>query len=138
MSSRRALPGIGLLGLTACGGGGPTAAPVDALPALSLAVVSGDSQVGPPERLLGEFLVLRVTDPAGRPVAGLQVAWEVASGGGKVSGKRHDTDLEGLAAGNFTLGATLGEHVARARVAESLAVEFTAFAVTIPTDEPRR
>ena len=57
------------------------------------------------------------------------------AGGGAVSGKRHDTDLAGLAAGNFTLGSGPGEHVARARVQDSLAVEFTAFAVE-PSEEP--
>lgn len=137
MMPGRALRTVALLGATACGDGGPTDPPAEALPALSLAVVSGDSQVGPPERLLAQFLVLRVTDRMGRPVAGLPVAWEVASGGGKVSGKRHDTDVEGLAAGNFTLGAAPGEHVARALVTDSLTVEFTAFAVPSGPDEPR-
>jgi hypothetical protein len=126
-----------LLGLAACHDGGPTGEPAEEqLPSLSVAVVGGDSQIGRPERLLAEFLVVRVTDREGRPVADLPVAWAVISGGGKVSGKRHDTDVEGLAAGNFTLGPRPGEHVARARVAESLTVDFTAFAVAAGPDEP--
>ena len=137
MKPGRLLRAVALLGVGACGGdGAPTDPPSDALPALSLAIVSGDGQTGPPERLLSEFLVFRLSDSGGRPVAGVPVVWEVVSGGGKVSGKRHDTDLEGLAAGNFTLGAAPGEHVARAIVHDSLAVEFTAIAM--PTDADDR
>ena len=113
-----------------------TGAPTDSVvPALSLTSVSGDSQVGEPGRLLERFLVFRVTDAAGRPVPRLPVTWEIVSGGGRVSGKRHDTDLEGLAAGNFTLGLEPGEHVARATVQDSLSISFTAFAQPRP-DEP--
>jgi hypothetical protein len=125
-----------LLGLAACREGGPTGELAEQLPSLSVAPVSGDSQIGAPERLLADFLVLRVTDREGRPVAGLPVAWVVVSGEGKVSGKRHDTDVDGLAAGNFTLGPRPGKNVARARVADSLTVEFTAFAVPAGPDEP--
>ena len=115
---------------------GSTGAPTDAaVPALSLTSVSGDSQVGEPGRLLERFLVFRVTDAAGRPVPRLPVEWEVVAGGGRVSGKRHDTDLEGLAAGNFTLGPDPGEHVARATVRDSLSIVFTAFAQPRP-DQP--
>jgi hypothetical protein len=124
------------LAVAGCGDAAPTGPGAGPAPALSVAVVRGDRQLGLPDRLLAEFLVLRVTDRDGRPVAGLPVAWGVVSGGGKVSGKRHDTDVDGLAAGNFTLGPEPGEHVARARVADSLTVEFTAFAVAAGPDEP--
>lgn len=134
MTSRGAV--LVLLCLAACRDGGPAGAPAEPLPSLSVAVVGGDSQIGAPERLLAEFLVLRVTDREGRPVAGLAVEWTVISGEGKVSGKRHDTDVDGLAAGNFTLGPRSGKHVARARIADSLAVDFTAFAVAAGPDEP--
>jgi hypothetical protein len=59
------------------------------------------------------------------------VEWEVVAGGGSVSGKRHETDAEGLAAGNFTLGPDPGKHVARATVHDSLGIEFTAFAFPV-------
>ena len=133
--TRLAAVGVWVLALTGCGEDGPTGSAEDTRPGLVLSIVSGDSQLGPPSRLLEEFLVFRVTDGSGLPVRGLSVRWEVVAGGGAVSGKRHDTDLEGLAAGNFTLGPAAGEHVARARVQDSLAVEFTAFAVHAP-DEP--
>jgi hypothetical protein len=133
---RRAPAVLVLLGVAACRDGGPTDIGAGTVPSLRVAVVRGDSQIGPPDRLLADFLVLRVTDRDGRPVAGLPVGWVIVSGGGKVSGKRHDTDVDGLAAGNFTLGPHPGEHVARARVADSLTVEFTAFAVAAGPDEP--
>jgi hypothetical protein len=120
----------------ACEDGPPTDASADLSESLALATVSGDSQVGAPGRLLQRFLVFRVTDGAGGPVTGLRVEWQIVSGGGKVSGKRHETDAAGLAAGNFTLGPELGEHVARAVVRDSLAVEFTAFALPPPPEGP--
>ena len=124
-----------LVGVAACEDGPPTDPTADPSASLALATVSGDSQAGQAGRLLEEFLVFRVTDGAGTPVTGLRVEWEVVSGGGKVSGKRHETDAAGLAAGNFTLGPGLGEHVARAVVHDSLAIEFTAFAIP-PSEEP--
>lgn len=120
--------------MAACGDGSPTDPTPDASASIALVTVSGDSQVGQAGRLLEEFLVFRVTDGRGAPVTGLRVEWEVVSGGGKVSGKRHETDAAGLAAGNFTLGPGLGEHVARAVVHDSLVIEFTAFA-TPPSPE---
>ena len=69
-------------------------------------------------------------------MAGLRVEWEVVAGGGQVSGKRHETDLEGLAAGNFTLGSRPGEHVARAVVRDSLTIDFTARAIEPGPDFP--
>ena len=116
---------------------GSTGVPEDSAAAVfSLVEVSGDSQAGEVDRLLDQFLVFRVIDGAGRPVSGLRVEWEIVSGGGKVSGKRHETDIEGLAAGNFTLGPLPGEHRASAVVLDSLAIEFTAFAVPPSPEEP--
>lgn len=120
-----------LVGLAACENESPTDLSRDSSVGLNLAIVSGDSQTGVVRRLLEEFLVFRVTDSAGQPVVGLRVEWEVVAGGGSVSGKRHETDAEGLAAGNFTLGPDPGKHVARATVLDSLGVEFTAFAFPV-------
>jgi hypothetical protein len=118
-----------LLGVAACQEGTPTETSGESSTRLALAAVSGDSQTGEVGRLLEEFLVFRVVDPGGRPMAGLRVEWEVVAGGGSVSGKRHETDAAGLAAGNFTLGPEPGENVARAIVRDSLAIAFIAFAI---------
>ncbi|HJR53356.1 MAG TPA: hypothetical protein VJ982_06540 [Gemmatimonadota bacterium] len=125
-----------LVGLAACRDGTPTDTSTNPSPSLALVTVSGDSQVGEPGRLLHRFLVFRLTDGAGTPVTGVRVEWEVVAGGGKVSGKRHETDAAGLAAGNFTLGPEPGEHAARAVVRDSLAIEFTAFAIPPSPEEP--
>ena len=119
------------VGLAACADGSPTDPAGDSRGGLTLATVSGDSQAGVVGRLLEEFLVFRVIDTAGQPVVGLRVEWQVVAGGGSVSGKRHETDAEGLAAGNFTLGPDPGKHVARATVHDSLGIEFTAFAFPV-------
>ena len=132
MSRRVAILAASLVAVAACGNGPPTGTSTELSPSLTLATVSGDSQIGETGRLLQRFLVFRVTDGAGAPVTGLRVKWEVVSGGGKVSGKRHETDAAGLAAGNFTLGPALGEQVARAVVRDSIAIAFTAFALPQP------
>jgi hypothetical protein len=124
-----------LLGL-ACEDGPPTDTTPDSSGSIALARVSGDSQVGEAGGLLGDFLVFRVVDRTGAPIGGLRVEWEVVSGGGKVSGKRHETDAAGLAAGNLTLGPEPGDHVARAVVRDSLSIAFTAFAVPPSPGEP--
>lgn len=126
-----------VVGLAACADGSPTDLTGDSPSGLTLATVSGDSQAGEVGRLLEEFLVFRVTDTAGQPVVGLRVKWQVVAGGGSVSGKRHETDADGLAAGNFTLGPDPGKHVARATVHDSLGIEFTAFAFPILHDVRR-
>ncbi len=125
-----------LVGVAACRDGPPTDTSADLSTSFALVTVSGDSQVGAPGRLLQRFLVFRVTDGGGVPVPELRVEWEVVSGGGKVSGKRHETDAAGLAAGNFTLGPEPGEHVARAVVQDSIAIAFRAFAIPPPPGEP--
>jgi hypothetical protein len=109
-----------IVGLAACGDEAPTDLAADPALEIALAKVSGDSQAGEAGRLLEEFLVFRVTDSAGQPVAGLRVKWEVVAG---------ETDAAGLGAGNFTLGPEPGEHVARAVVHDSLGIEFVAFAL---------
>jgi hypothetical protein len=125
-----------IVGLAACGDEAPTDLSLDPSLGIALATVSGDSQAGEVGRLLEEFLVFQVTDTAGGPVAGLRVEWEVVAGGGKVSGKRHETDAAGLAAGNFTLGPEPGEHVARAVIHDSLGIEFIAFALPASPEDP--
>lgn len=125
-----------LVAVAACGEAPPTDTPTDGSSSVTLITVSGDSQRGETGRLLREFLVFRVTDGAGAPVSGLRVEWEIVSGGGKVSGKRHETDAQGLAAGNFTLGPEPGEHVARAVVRDSIAIAFTAFGLPPSSDAP--
>lgn len=130
------LAAASLVGVAACSDGPPTDPSPASSASLTLAKVSGDSQAGEAGRLLDDFLVFQVTSATGVPVSGLRVQWEIVSGGGKVSGKRHETDAAGLAAGNFTLGPEPGENVARAVVRDSLTIEFRALALPPSPDGP--
>jgi adhesin/invasin len=75
-----------------------------------------------------------VRDAAGTPVAGLPVAFVVASGGGSVTGGDAVTDANGVATvGRWTLGGSVGGNTLRATVAADNVngnpVVFTATAV---------
>src|ERR1700737_4587778 len=61
---------LGLLVLTACGGG-DLLLPRDSEPA-HISAFRGDSQNGAVGQPLGNPLVVKVTDPAGRPVADVE------------------------------------------------------------------
>lgn len=50
----------------------------------------------------------RVTDPFGRPAAGILVGWEVVEGGGRVEPDAGHTDANGVATATWTLGPVPG------------------------------
>jgi hypothetical protein len=75
-------------------------------------------------------LSVRVTDAAGDPVSGVSVAWSVVDGGGAIDPAASNTNSNGVASAQFTLGPNEGDQHAQAAVA-SLAgspVVFTATA----------
>jgi hypothetical protein len=76
-----------------------------------------------------------VTDAAGDPVQGVQVAWSVVDGGGAIAPAASNTNSSGVASAQFTLGASEGEQHAQASVQglTGSPVVFTATA-TIATD----
>lgn len=54
---------------------------------------------------------VRITDPAGIPVPGVQVTFAVTGGGGSISGASPVTDANGVAAvGGWVLGPTVGQN----------------------------
>jgi hypothetical protein len=59
----------------------------------------------------------KVTDGWGNPIAGVKVAWSIASGGGSVAADTSVTGANGVAHVARTAGATVGGQVARAVVA---------------------
>jgi adhesin/invasin len=79
--------------------------PAEGEPA-ALAIVSGDAQTGPVGGQLAAPLVVRVTDTRGRPVAGVEVAF--SPGAGLVNPEVANTDAEGLATANWSLGPQTG------------------------------
>jgi adhesin/invasin len=68
--------------------------------------VSGDAQTGPVGGQLAAPLVVRVTDTRGRPVAGVEVTF--SPGAGLVNPQVANTDAEGLATANWSLGLQTG------------------------------
>jgi adhesin/invasin len=93
-----------------------------------LAAVSGSGQTGTVGQELGAAYVVRVTDAAGSPVAGVVVGWTVTAGGGSVSATSSSTNSSGQASTTHTLGTGTGAHSVRASVSGLTAVNFSATA----------
>jgi adhesin/invasin len=109
-------------------GGDELLLPAEGEPA-ALAIVDGDAQTGPVGGQLAEPLIVRVTDTRGRPVAGAPVAFSAASG--TVNPEAVNTDADGLAATQWSLGSQTGEQQVDARVPDAsppLNVRFVATA----------
>lgn len=84
--------------------------------ATTLAIESGDEQIGIPSEALDASLEVIVTDGT-NPVAGVTVAWAVGSGGGSVSAATSVTDSDGIATVDWTLGPDTGPQACIAQVA---------------------
>ena len=95
--------------------------------------VAGDEQVWYAGDRLQDSVVVRVLDRHGEPVGGVEVAFEVASGGGTVSTATVNSDDDGLAASAWTLGEGGGSHSLRVRAGDLEPVEFTATAIEVGT-----
>jgi len=70
-------------------------------------MVSGDGQTGTVRTTLSEPLVIRVSDNAGDPVAGVTATWSV-QGAGSLSRASVITGANGRAEVSRTLGITVG------------------------------
>jgi hypothetical protein len=70
--------------------------------------LSGDLQSAVVANMLPEPLVVRVSDPGGGAVPGIEIFFTVVSGGGSVSVDSATTDANGQASTEFTLGTTAG------------------------------
>ncbi len=99
-----------------------------------LDIVGGDAQVGPVANLLGEPLMVRVTDSVGYAVAGVLVSWAAAGDAGSLSPAVSPTDEEGLAVAEWTLGPRAGEAMAWATAEWGASVRFTATATPGPVE----
>lgn len=112
--------------LTAPGGGTAPAA-------TTLALVSGDAQIGAVGVRLAEPITVRVTDEHGAPVRGVSVTFQVTGGGGQVGTPAVPTNSEGLASTIWILGSGPTANTATARVSRLTGspVTFTAAAVAL-------
>jgi Bacterial Ig-like domain (group 1) len=97
----------------------------------ALALAGGNGAAGAVGGLLADSLAVTVKDRLGNPIVGLEVAWQVAAGGGALSPARGVTGAGGVAKAAWTLGPRVDSaQVALARVAGLDSVAFTANAVT--------
>jgi hypothetical protein len=94
----------------------------------SASIVSGDAQSAGTGAALADSLVVRVADRHGQAVAGVAVAFHVASGGGSVSRASAATGADGLAKTAWTLGAGLQNNRVTAAAGTLPAVSFVATA----------
>lgn len=95
----------------------------------SLEIVGGDGQSGPAGAPLPQPLAVRVRDPGGSPIAGVEVAWTVEAGGGSISPATSTTGPDGVATTTWTLGSEPGTGIVTAAVAGLAPVQFTSTAL---------
>ncbi len=109
-----------------------TAVPVPG--AAQIAAVSGSGQAAAPNTVLGDSLIARVADRFGNPIENEPVTWAVTSGGGALSATTTETDSNGYARTQWTLGATIGPNTATATINGVAPVEFSANASVVAPD----
>lgn len=90
----------------------------------NLVLASGDNQSAAVGSALPDSLVVKVTDVAGNPVAGVPVHWSV-DGGGSISPETVASDANGLAAAQRVLGNTSGTQSAQASSDNLPTITFT-------------
>ena len=80
---------------------------------------SGDEQEATVGATLAQPVVVLALDAADNPVSGARVEFEVTSGGGTIAPASAQTDADGRASAEWTLGTTAGEQVVTAVVGMS-------------------
>ncbi len=98
--------GVQTASVTATGLAGSPLTITIATAATTLALVSGNSQIGSPGTLLPQPIVVKVTDAFGTGVSGHNVTFAVTSGGGSVGTPNAVTDATGSASSTWTLGTS--------------------------------
>lgn len=98
-----------------------------------LRYVAGDGQTGAPGAQLVASLVVEILDGDGNAVQGVLVQFEVPPGSGSIDPTTVETDQEGLAQAQWTLGPQEGEQqVAASAVGTASTVTFRATAAAPP------
>jgi hypothetical protein len=87
---------------------GSLGAAVTAGPPATLALVSGNGQIGNGGRTLSAPFIVMVTDANGIPVSGATVTFAVTGGGGKLSATTVTTNVQGQASTTLKLGPNAG------------------------------
>ncbi|MGN6392454.1 MAG: Ig-like domain-containing protein [Gemmatimonadales bacterium] len=101
-----------------------------------LQIVQGDEQQAPAGSSLADPLIVRLLDPAGKPVADRAVVWVVRAGDGMVDPPTGMTDAQGFASTAWSLGPEAGPNAVDAEVPNVGSVTFTAIATDTSGGEP--
>jgi hypothetical protein len=104
---------LAVLAVWGCGGDNSTVQP--AVPT-TIAESRGADQSGQVNSPLTDSLSVLVTDNAGSPSSGVTVTWSVLTGGGTISPGSSNSDANGIASTQFTLGPSEGQQQAEAMV----------------------
>jgi hypothetical protein len=117
-------------------GGGDLVLPQDGRPA-AIEPIRGDEQSGTAGTQLPQPIVAKVTDAAGRPVAGVPVAFDLGIGaeGGETVPDTALTDADGEATVQWTLGEDAGEQQVTAEVVGA-GLDMVSFTATAEDDAP--
>ncbi len=94
--------------------------------ATTIEKVSGDNQYGYAGEPLADPIVVVVKDQFGNPMSGVSVSFAVITGGGTVSPSDQDTNEQGKAQANWTLGPNPGKNEVQVSVSGLSPVIFTA------------
>lgn len=105
------------------------------LPASQLVAGAGNAQVGPIGAPLPQPLVARVLADDGVPVAGVEVIFAVATGGGSLTVLTDTSDANGDVQTTWTLGTALGAQSVTA-TATGLAIAPLTFTATADPSDP--
>lgn len=82
-------------------------------------IVSGNNQSGDQNQTLNDPLVVMVKDNLGNAVSGQEVVFQVISGGGSLSQEILNTDQNGIAQTNWTLGDNQDAQIVEAIIADN-------------------
>jgi hypothetical protein len=118
-----------LAAVVACGGDDLVLPPggTAETPSAYLQIAAGNAQVGEAGHPLPVPVSVRLVDADGHAVAGESVSWTVSGGSGSVSPAFSETNAEGIAAAQWTLGAP-GTNTLNASAPSAASVTFTAMA----------
>jgi aqualysin 1 len=95
---------------------------------LTIVIISGNNQSGPPGSALPDRIVVNIDDANGNGVAGVPVTFTVKTGGGSVSWTVRNSGEIGRSWTEWTLGAATGTQTLEVSAPGAATVTFTAMA----------
>ena len=128
-----------LLVVAGCGGGENGSGPEPVGPAAQVSVSAGNAQQGVVGQPLLAPLAVKATDSSGRAVANATVQFAILSGGGHVDPASVETNRNGIAVAQWTLGlSATATHRVLVRLLDSLGtlVDTAIFRATPQADAP--